>query len=115
MKTQLWAVLLVILANLIGSFGPIYLKKASASFKLNLTDLLNNRNLFAGLCFYGVGTILFVGALKGGELSVLYPLVATVYIWVSLLSIKMLGEKMNAYKWLGILIIILGVSFIGFS
>ncbi len=115
MKTQLWAILLVLLANLIGSFGPIYLKKASAGFKLNLTGLLNNYNLFAGLFFYGIGTVLFVGALKGGELSVLYPLVSTVYIWVSLLSIKMLGEKMNAYKWLGIFIIVLGVSFIGLS
>ena len=62
---------------------------------------------------YGISTILFIPALKGGELSVLYPFVALAYIWVSLLSVKFLGEKMNKVKWLGIALIILGVSFIG--
>jgi uncharacterized membrane protein len=57
--------------------------------------------------------LLFIPALKGGDLSVLYPFVALAYIWVSLLSVKFLGEKMNKFKWLGIALIIIGVSFIG--
>ena len=36
--------------------------------------------------------------LKGGDLSILYPFVALTYIWVSLLSVKFLGEKMNLIK-----------------
>ncbi len=114
MTTELWAIALVLVANAIGSFGPIYLKKASADFNFSLKTLFN-RQLLAGLFFYGVGTILFVSALRGGEISVLYPLVATVYIWVSLLSLKMLNEKMTLFKIAGILLIILGVSFIGFA
>lgn len=115
MKTQLWAIILVLLANLIGSFGPIYLKKASSNFRFNIKKILANFQLWFGLSFYGIGTVLFIIALKGGEISVLYPLVGTIYIWVSFLSIKMLGEKMSFYKWLGVFLIILGVSFIGFS
>ena len=113
MATQLWAIGLVILATLIGAFGPILLKKASAKKLSSLSSLLANYPLFGGVALYGVGTVLFIPALKGGDLSVLYPFVALTYIWVSLLSVKFLGEKMNKLKWTGIILIIIGVSFIG--
>ena len=113
MTTQIWAIGLVILATLVGAFGPILLKKASAKKLSSIKSLMANYPLFGGVALYGVGTILFIPALKGGELSVLYPFVALAYIWVSLLSVKFLGEKMNKYKWIGIFLIILGVSFIG--
>ena len=113
MATKLWAILLVVFATLIGAFGPILLKKASAKSLSKISSLATNYNLFGGVALYGIGTILFIPALKGGELSVLYPFVALSYIWVSLLSTKFLGEKMNKYKWMGIALIIMGVSFIG--
>jgi uncharacterized membrane protein len=115
MQTKLWAVGLVLLAALIGSFGPILLKKASKGFRLNIKALITNYYLIGGVAFYGIGTVLFIPALRGGELSTLYPIVSTTYIWVSLLSLKLLNEKMSRVKWLGILLIIVGVSFIGFG
>jgi len=33
-------------------------------------------------------------------------------VWVSFLSIKFLNERMNSYKWVGIVLIIAGVFFI---
>ena len=113
METQLWAVGLVLLACLLGSFGPIMLKKASGNISLKIKDLIKNYYLISGVLFYGLGTVLFIPALKGGELSVLYPLVATVYVWVSLWSIIFLKEKMNKQKWMGIILVIVGVIFIG--
>ena len=113
MTTKLWSILLLVFATLIGAFGPILLKKASAKSLSKISSLATNYNLFGGVALYGIGTILFIPALRGGELSVLYPFVALSYIWVSLLSTKFLGEKMNKYKWMGIALIIMGVSFIG--
>lgn len=115
METQPWAIGLVILATLIGAFGPILLKKASAKRLSKLSSIMTNYHLFGGVALYAIGTILFIPALKGGELSVLYPFVALAYIWVSLLSVKFLNEKMNKYKWIGIALIIIGVTFIGFG
>tara|TARA_Y100000310_G_scaffold193278_1_gene193250 strand:- start:6916 stop:7263 length:348 start_codon:yes stop_codon:yes gene_type:complete len=112
MTTELWAIGVVLASTLIGSFGPIFLKRASTSMHLNIKSLFNP-NFIAGLFFYAIGTVMFIPALKGGELSVLYPLVATIYIWVSFLSIWMLGEKMNRYKWLAVVLIIVGIGFIG--
>ena len=111
--TTWWAVSLVLLAQALGCFGPIMLKMASGRMSFNIRKLLINYYLFGGLFFYAVGTVLFIPALKGGDLSVLYPLVATVYIWVSIWSIVLLKERMNAYKWLGIAFILVGVAFIG--
>ena len=113
MATQIWAIGLVVLATLIGAFGPILLKKASSKSLSSFSSLIKNYNLFGGVALYALGTILFIPALKGGDLSVLYPFVALSYIWVSLLSVKFLGENMNKLKWFGIALIIIGVSFIG--
>lgn len=113
MATELWAIGLVLLATSLGSFGPLFLKKASSNFQFNFKTLIKNYNLILGVFFYGLGTILFLPALKAGELSVLYPLVALSYVWVSLLSVKFLNEKMNMIKWLGVALIIVGVSLIG--
>ena len=115
MPAELWAIGLVILATLVGSFGPILLKKASAKKLSSISSLIKNYHLFGGVFIYALGTILFIPALKGGDLSILYPFVALTYIWVSILSVKFLGEKMNSTKWLGIAFIIIGVSFIGFG
>jgi|SRR3989344_4251229 len=113
MATELWAIGLVLLASFLGSLGPIMLKKASDKMSFNIFHLFRNYHLILGFGFYGVGTILFIPALKGGDLNVLYPLVAFTYIWVCLWSSMILKEKMNLPKWLGIILIIIGVSFIG--
>jgi|TARA_B100002003_G_C14133005_1_gene544911 uncharacterized membrane protein len=113
MTTELWAIGLVILATFVGAFGPILLKKASAKKLSRISALMKNYHLFGGVSLYAIGTMLFIPALKGGDLSILYPFVSLSYIWVALLSVKFLGEKMNKYKWLGIIFIILGVTFIG--
>ena len=113
MATELWAIGLVILATLVGAFGPILLKKASARKLSKISSLIKNYYLFGGVSLYAIGTMMFIPALKGGDLSILYPFVSVTYIWVSLLSVKFLGEKMNFLKWAGISLIIMGVSFIG--
>ncbi|SRR3989338_6816929 len=113
MTTEPWAIALVLFATSLGSFGPLFLKRASGTFSFKPGKIIENKNLLIGLMFYAISTIIFIPALKGGELSVLYPLVALTYVWVSLLSLKFLGEKMNKTKWLGIIFIIAGVALIG--
>ena len=113
MATPLWSIAIVVFATMIGAFGALLWKKASNDISLNPRKLFHNHYLREGIMLYGISTVLFIPALKAGELSVIYPFVATTYIWVSLLSVRYLGEKMNAFKWLGILSIIVGVSLIG--
>ena len=109
------AITLVIIGCLIGAFGAIYLKKGAKTFSLNISKLIKNYYIMLGVFLYGVSTIIYISALRLGNLSVLYPIVSTTYIFVSILSIKMLGEKMNTYRWIGVGAIILGVSLIGIA
>lgn len=115
MATQLWAIGLVLTATLIGAFGPILLKKGSDAFGLSVRALLRNYNIIGGVFLYGLSSLLFIPALRGGDLSILYPFVSINYVWVSLLSIKFLNERMNKLKWLGVVLIIGGVSLIGLA
>jgi uncharacterized membrane protein len=116
MSTQPWAIGLIIIAGLIGSFGPIYLKRGSELIKPNQkSTIYKNWHLIIGIFIYGFAAIIGLPALKGGDLSVIYPLVGLSYVWVCLFSVFMLKEKMTFLKWLGIIIIIMGISFIGIS
>jgi len=77
--------------------------------------LATNLPLFSGLSCYGISTGLLVLALRYGELSVLYPIIALTYVWVSILSVALLGETMNAFKIAGLSLIVVGVAVLGWG
>lgn len=72
-----------------------------------------NLKLLCGYSLYGVNTFLMAMALKGRELSRLYPIIALTYVWVTLLSIFVLSEHMNFFRAIGIAFIVGGVSILG--
>jgi drug/metabolite transporter (DMT)-like permease len=71
--------------------------------------------LFAGYCLYGVFTVLFVYALRNGELSILYPLIALSYVWVTITGVMAFHEPMNALKISGLAVIVAGVAVLGWG
>lgn len=78
-----------------------------------LLAIAMNLPFIVGLSCYGLSTGLLVLALRYGELSVLYPIIALTYVWVSILSVMMLGETMNPYKVVGLAVIVIGVTVLG--
>ena len=115
MATKLWSILLVLFTTLLTSSAQLLYKFGSATLTFNITSILTNYYLLGGILLYAVGGILMILSFRGGEVSVLYPIIAMSYIWVSFLSIKFLGEIMNAYKWIGIISIIAGIISIGYG
>lgn len=114
MKTELWAILFVFAIGFIGAFGPIYLKKGVHKINFRkFSTIYTNKFLIIGVFIHVITALMFIAALKGGELSVLYPLVGLAYVWVCVYSVFMLEEKMNILKWLGIALVVVGVAFIG--
>jgi multidrug transporter EmrE-like cation transporter len=75
--------------------------------------MISNLKLFIGYCLYGVNTFLMALALKGRELSRLYPIIALTYVWVTVLSLFVLNEHMNFFRASGIAFIVAGVSILG--
>ena len=108
------SVVLVFVATLIGAVGALLFKVASTG-KLNPFAMMKNIPLIIGVVLYGLSSVLFIIALKGASVAIMYPLTSLSYIWIAFLSMKYLGEKMNSHKWMGIFLIIFGVALIGLS
>lgn len=117
MATKLWAIGIVFLCTFLTSVAQVFYKWAALDLSFNPIALITNIPLIIGLSLYAVGAVLLIIGLKGGELTVLYPVVATSYIWVSLMSTKFLPvtESMNFMKWGGVFVIFAGISLIGFG
>jgi drug/metabolite transporter (DMT)-like permease len=112
MKTKIWAICLMIITTFLTSIAQLFYKLASKNLELNLFSLITNYNLIIALTLYAIGAALTIIALKGGDLSVLYPIIATSYVWVGILSYFVFDESLNILRWLGILAIFFGVIFI---
>ena len=77
-------------------------------------SIVTNLQLFLGYALSGINVVLLTLALKGQELSRVYPIIALTFVWVTMLSIYVLpGEHMNFYRTVGIATIVLGVSILG--
>lgn len=122
--------LLVIACTLIGAAAQILIKQGTAYLgggHITLGDVVHDPRLFVGYCLgiitnsrlfcgyvlYGVMTFLMALALKGRELSRLFPIIALTYVWVTVLSLFLLGEHMNFFRAIGIAFIVCGVSVLG--
>lgn len=109
---NLMAVFLVLISSVFSSIGSVLLKKGSKSFNFNLIKQIKNTTMILGLFLFVASSVIYIIALKMGELSVLYPVAAAQYVWVSLLSKKYLKEQINHIKWIGIVLIIFGIIII---
>ena len=115
MSTKLWAMGIVLASTLLTSTAQLFYKFGAEKLSFNILSLITNFELITGMVLYAIGGILLILSFRGGEVSVLYPIFATSYIWVSFLSIYFLGEVMNVFKWLGIFTIMVGIVLIGYG
>ncbi|MFH1409290.1 MAG: multidrug transporter [Nanoarchaeota archaeon] len=113
MATKLWAIGLVIFTTLLTATGSVLYKLGADSIQWTFLSIITNVFLISGIIVYLVSAALLLMALKGGDVSVLYPFIATSYIWVTILSSIIFSEVINVWKWFGVLSIIIGVSCIG--
>jgi uncharacterized membrane protein len=107
------SVLLVFACTVLGAAAQILMKVGMTHFTPTVPGILANYTLLAGYALYGVNTLMLVLALREGELSMLYPIIALTYVWVTLLSYALLPEKSNLYKDAGIVTIVIGVAVLG--
>ncbi|MFH1849645.1 MAG: hypothetical protein ABH879_05650 [archaeon] len=113
MGTKLWAVAIVFFCTVLTSAAQVCYKLGVERLQLTPAGILSNYFILGGIVIYLVSAALLILALKGGELTVLYPVISTGYIWVSLLSVYLFGELMNPWKWAGVGLVIIGVTMIG--
>ncbi len=106
-KQRRRSVLIVVACTLMGAAAQVLLKLGAsqlshASLVATFMSIFTVPTLFAGYCLYGIFAMLMVYALRHGELSILYPVIALTFVWVSILSAMIFHEAMNPMKIAGI-------------
>ena len=107
--TKLWAIGLMVCCSFFTALGQLFFKRGA----ILLPAVFTNWQLIAGFASLGVGMIFFVLAMRGGEVSALYPVLATSYLWVNIFAMVFLNEHIVFLKWVGTASIVMGISFIG--
>ena len=86
MNTQYKSIVLVLICTLFTSVAQAFYKAGANKLVYTFQGLITNYQIIIGLVLYAIGSIILIKALKGADLSVLYPIIATSYIWVTILS-----------------------------
>ncbi|RLG11442.1 transporter [Candidatus Pacearchaeota archaeon] len=98
--------------------GQLFMKKGMVNtgeinirelFSLKLLSVLFEKYVFIGLVAYVIGTMLWLVVLSKADLSYAYPILATSYIFIAILSWRFFGEFLSLYRMLGIMLIMIGV------
>lgn len=104
---------MVLAASFVGSFGAVFLKSGATRIERNIRSVVTNWRLAAGVFFFLASSLLYVRAIKDGELTVLYPMVSLGYVWTLFWSRIVFGEPLTREKLYGLGLILLGIIFLG--
>ena len=91
--------------SITGAAGPIML----------IWRMITNLPIFIGLVCYGLSSIFYILVLKEKELSLVYPMIASSYVLVLLFAWLVRHEAVSPTRWVGVLVITLGVVLISRS
>ena len=110
-----WRPLVLMLgSSLFVSIAQLFYKVGASRLELDISSLLSNWPLAAGVLSYGLALILMLEAYKRAPLTLLYPVIAASYIWVILLATAIFpDEVISLASMAGALLIVLGISLIG--
>jgi len=110
------------LSIILGVTGQLLFKEGATRVDLSFSNLttafnmlwrmLTNTYIFTGLVFYALSTVFWIMVLKEKDLSMVYPILSFSYVLVLLFSWLIRHEVISSGRWLGALIITLGVIII---
>ena len=106
------AIILVITCTLLTSVAQVLMKISTKKMD-SIASAITSIPLILGLIIYALASVLLIIALRGAELSLVYPFIALSFVWVTLLSIFVFEEHVSPTNLFGIIAIIIGVSLIG--
>lgn len=116
---NIYAVILITLvAALIASLSQTLYKKSLTKRINGLGEILRTftrKPIMLGLGGYLASLIVYLYALDKAPLSIVYPTFASTFIFVTVLSIFVLKEKINLRRVAGMSLIFIGIVIIAFT
>ncbi len=111
MATKASAIILVALCTILTSIAQVLWKFAANAGPV--ASMPATWQLWTGFLLYAMSAAVLIRSFKDGEVSVVFPVIASSYIWVALLSNHYFAEPISTFKWLGIALIVLGITVLG--
>jgi drug/metabolite transporter (DMT)-like permease len=111
-------IFLTLVAALFTSYSQLLFKRGLKNKLNNLMDIINtlkNKIILLGLAGYFVGFVLYLIALKSSQLSIVFPIFASSFIFVTIISAVILKEKVSWKRILGVLLIFVGIVIIAIT
>lgn len=106
----------VIVSALLNAAGQILFKAARGLHsEASLLSLFNHGEIWGGLAVYGLSSVCWLWVLARAPLSFAYPILALTFPIVVLASALFFAELILPLRWLGVGMIMLGVSFLARS
>ncbi len=114
--------ILVFISIILGSCGQVVMKMGTSQVSTNglsflplLLKYFTNIPILSGLLLYTLSAVVWIFAISKVQLSIAYPMVASGYVLVVLLSYLLLHEPVSSLRVLGLLTIVAGVIIIANS
>ena len=112
--TPVLSKILFLLAAVFGAAGQFFYKSGAEAAVGGVLSYLFNFRLLLGVGCYIAVMVLFVAAFKrGGELSVLYPIYASTFIWAALIALAAYGTPIKAVNIAGMALLVVGMYLMG--
>lgn len=77
-----------------------------------LVRMFSTPLVLVGLACYGLAALLWMVVLSRLDLSLAYPMVALLYVVIPIAAWLFLGEQVPWFRWVGILVVVLGIFII---
>jgi drug/metabolite transporter (DMT)-like permease len=97
------------------SAGQITLAAGGPALWRTALGLAVHPAILGGLACYAISVVVWIVALSRVEVSIAYPMLSIGYVLNALLAWWLFGEDLNAQRWLGIGVIIVGVVLVARS
>ena len=98
----------------LNQIGPVDKVSAAEIVRVTRLGLINPRVLL-GIAFEGVFFLCLLFLLARGEVSFVWPLTALSFMMTTLAAAPFLREHISAYRWAGVVFIVIGAAFISYS
>lgn len=112
MLDLLYIIVLTLISALMIAYAQYNFKKEMPKFHMTkdgIVSILKKNDIRLGLVLYIIALGIYLVALSLGELSLVYPIFASVFLFVLLISRQLLKESIGIPRVIGIVLIISGI------
>lgn len=123
----MWKIIgLIIVAEIWATAGQIFFKKSANNFATHdfgsikgwlkfMGDVYSSPMIWLGFVSMVVGMAIWILALANADLSFVFPMGSLQYIFILISSYIFLGEKIDRMRFMGTMLVVLGIILIGIS